>query len=235
MSAATSRHEVPQPLAETGATLKFERADRAALIVFARGGLARLYQPTPRRVLFPLPEQRAPPMATLLTTSGELAGGDRLRLSVKAQDGAPHGGHGRDGEVYRSLGPETAVEVTLTAEERGLARMAAAGDNPLRRRPSRPSRRRRSRPRRAPTGGRDRGLRSRRPRRALHAGAAARGPTRSRGRVGSSGPTATSAAPRCRRGLCRRGSPWHRHLRRRRLGRTPGAVARTPNRRIVRL
>jgi urease accessory protein len=88
MSAATSRHEVPQPLAETGATLKFERGDGAAHIVFARGGLARLYQRTPCRVLFPLPEQGAPPLAALLTTSGGLAGGDRLRLSVKAQDGA---------------------------------------------------------------------------------------------------------------------------------------------------
>jgi urease accessory protein len=65
-----------------------ERGDGAAEIVFAPGGLARLYQKTPCRVLFPLPERGDLPVAALLTTSGGLTGGDRLRISVGSTAGA---------------------------------------------------------------------------------------------------------------------------------------------------
>jgi hypothetical protein len=95
MSADTSRYELPRPFAATHAPPQLERGDGAAEIVFARRGLSHLYQRTPCRVLFPLPEPGDVPMAALLTTSGGLAGGDRVRLAVTAAAGAC-AGLGRD-------------------------------------------------------------------------------------------------------------------------------------------
>jgi urease accessory protein len=117
MSAATSRSEVSLPLAETVPPPKFQRGDGAADVVFGRGGLARLYQRTPCRVLFPRPEPDDLPVAALLTTSGGLAGGDRLRLSITAEAGARAIAATVAAEkIYRSLGPVTEVEVTLAAD-----------------------------------------------------------------------------------------------------------------------
>jgi urease accessory protein len=117
MSAATSRYEVPVLLAETAPPPKFQRGDGAADIVFARAGLARLYQRTPCRVLFPRPEPDDLPVAALLTTSGGLAGGDRLRLSITVEAGARAIAAAVAAEkVYRSLGPIAEVEVTLAVE-----------------------------------------------------------------------------------------------------------------------
>ena len=50
--------------------------------------LADLYQRDPCRVLFPDSERGEAPQAVLLTTSGGVAGGDRLRMEVAVGPGA---------------------------------------------------------------------------------------------------------------------------------------------------
>jgi len=118
MSAVISRSE-PKGRAARG-TPHFERGDGAAEIVFAPGGLARLYQKTPCRVLFPLPELGDLPVAALLTTSGGLTGGDRVRISVGATGGACAIVATVAAEkVYRSLGPDANVEVSLAVDAGG--------------------------------------------------------------------------------------------------------------------
>lgn len=118
MSAAISRSD-PKDRAAQG-TPRFERGDGTAEIVFAPGGLARLYQKTPCRVLFPLPEPGDLPVAALLTTSGGLTGGDRLRVSVGATGGARAIVATVAAEkVYRSLGPDADVAVSLAVEAGG--------------------------------------------------------------------------------------------------------------------
>jgi urease accessory protein len=118
MSVAISRHERDEPRAAPTPCL--ERGDGAAEIVFARGGLARLYQRTPCRVLFPASEPGDVAVAALLTTSGGLAGGDRLSLSLTVEAGAQALATTAAAEkVYRSLGPSAEVEVALAVEAGG--------------------------------------------------------------------------------------------------------------------
>lgn len=115
MSAVTSRYEVPGQTADF--VPRLERGDGAADIVFGRAGLASLYQRTPCRVLFPDAEPGDVPVAALLTTSGGLAGGDRLRLSFRAGAGARALVTTAAAEkVYRSLGPAAEIAVSLVAE-----------------------------------------------------------------------------------------------------------------------
>lgn len=95
-----------------------QRCDGAAEIGFARRGdvsaLAHLYQRAPCRVLFPDVAAGAPPEAVLVTTSGGLAGGDRLRFSVAAGPGAGATVTTQAAEkVYRSLGPDTRVDIAI--------------------------------------------------------------------------------------------------------------------------
>jgi urease accessory protein len=112
MSAATSRCEAPEQHP------RLQRGDGAAEIAFAPQGLARLYQRTPCRVLFPRPEPGDLPVAALLTTSGGLAGGDRLSLAVTLEPGARAVVTTAAAEkVYRSLGPDAAVTVSLAAAD----------------------------------------------------------------------------------------------------------------------
>jgi len=80
--------------------------------------LGRLYQRAPLRVLFPDPPVGEPPQAALVTTSGGLAGGDILELSVHAGPAAQALVLGSAAEkVYRSTGPDTLVTVDLTADD----------------------------------------------------------------------------------------------------------------------
>lgn len=114
MSVATSRYEAPE--LSPAPQPRLQRGDGAAEIVFGRRGLLRLYQRTPCRVLFPLPEPGDLPVAALLTTSGGLAGGDRLALSVTLEEGARAVVATAAAEkVYRSLGPDATVTVSLAA------------------------------------------------------------------------------------------------------------------------
>jgi urease accessory protein len=122
MFAAISRYEALTP---TPAPLRLERGDGAAAIVFAGRGdgrtvLAHLYQRSPCRVLFPEAEPGDLPLATLLTTSGGLAGGDRLRLDLVLETGARAVATTASAEkVYRSADDDVEVAVTLTVAERG--------------------------------------------------------------------------------------------------------------------
>jgi urease accessory protein len=118
MSVAISRYERDGPFAASSPRL--ERGDGAAEIVFARSGLARLYQRTPCRVLFPASEPGDLAVAALLTTSGGLAGGDRINLSLTVASGARALATTAAAEkVYRSLGPSAEIEVALAVEAGG--------------------------------------------------------------------------------------------------------------------
>jgi urease accessory protein len=79
--------------------------------------LERLYQRAPLRVLFPDPPAGEPPLAALVTTSGGLAGGDRLELAVTVGEQARAVVMASAAEkIYRSTGPDTVVEVAARAE-----------------------------------------------------------------------------------------------------------------------
>jgi urease accessory protein len=120
MSAVTLRHEVPEPSSIAASPARLQRGDGAAEIVFAARGLAHLYQRTPCRVLFPMPEPGDLPVAALLTTSGGLAGGDRLNISIAASAGARAIATTAAAEkIYRSLGPDSRIDIKLTVEEGG--------------------------------------------------------------------------------------------------------------------
>ncbi len=98
-------------------SLSLQRADGFAEMVFAktksRTGLVHLYQHDPCRVLFPQAEPGNPPTAVVLTTSGGVTGGDRLRLSIAARDGAAATVISQAAEkVYRSLGPDCRMDIS---------------------------------------------------------------------------------------------------------------------------
>ena len=120
MSAATSRSEVSPALRSDPSPAALQRGDGAAEIAFARRGatthVARLYQRSPCRVAFPRPDPGDPALAVLLTTSGGLAGGDRIALSVTAEPGAAATVATAAAEkIYRSLGADCTVAVKLEA------------------------------------------------------------------------------------------------------------------------
>ena len=78
--------------------------------------LAGLYHRAPLRVLFPAPPEPGLATAVLVTTSGGLAGGDRLEARVETQEGAAAQITGQAAEkVYRSLGDDCRVDVHLVA------------------------------------------------------------------------------------------------------------------------
>ena len=124
MSVATSRYETPLAPTTGAVTGALQRGDGAAEIVFARRGaataLAHLYQRTPCRVLFPHVATAEPPVAALLTTSGGIAGGDRMRIAVSVADAASAAVTTAAAEkVYGSLGPDARIEIALTVGPRG--------------------------------------------------------------------------------------------------------------------
>ena len=69
-----------------------QRASGESRVAFAvREGatrLADLYQRDPCRVMFPEPERGEPPQAVLLTTSGGVTDGDRLKMAIEIGPGA---------------------------------------------------------------------------------------------------------------------------------------------------
>ena len=107
----------------SGRTTALERGDGAAELVFAgpgltgRGpgnGLTHLYQHDPCRVLFPRAEPGHPPTAVLLTTSGGLTGGDRVRLSFQAREGAAATITSQAAEkIYRALDAECRIDIDI--------------------------------------------------------------------------------------------------------------------------
>ncbi|MGE0734075.1 MAG: urease accessory protein UreD [Alphaproteobacteria bacterium] len=97
-----------------------QRGDGAARIVLkqraGRTELADLYQSDPCRVLFPGPDPGEPFLAVLLTTSGGLAGGDKIEIEVDAGADTISVVSSQSAEkIYRSLGPSTVIRAKLTA------------------------------------------------------------------------------------------------------------------------
>jgi len=83
----------------------------------ARTHAARLYATDPCRVLFPSFDPGEPTTAVLLTTSGGLAGGDRIAGQVSAAAGTDTVITTQAAEkIYRSLGPATEIDVSVRAE-----------------------------------------------------------------------------------------------------------------------
>ena len=75
------RNRVPAPSLPP----RHQRVDGHARIRFSSHGVGDLYQRAPCRMLFPDREQGEAPLAVLITTSGGLTGGDRVRLDIEAE------------------------------------------------------------------------------------------------------------------------------------------------------
>ena len=119
MSVVTLRSERRRAAAQSVVFQGLERSDGAAEIGFVRRGdktaLAHLFQRAPCRVLFPCPAAGDLPLAVLLTTSGGLTGGDRLKVTVGAGAGTAAVVTGQAAEkIYRSLGPDAEIEIALS-------------------------------------------------------------------------------------------------------------------------
>lgn len=100
---------------------RLQRASGESRVVFAvRDGktrLADLYQRDPCRVLFPDPEPGNPPEAVLLTTSGGVTDGDRLKMTVEAGPGTQAVAATQAAEkIYRAAGSadHCGIDVALT-------------------------------------------------------------------------------------------------------------------------
>src|SRR5262245_4475079 len=107
------------PYAEGGVEMQRARGAIELLLEPRRGvtEIARLYQESPGRVLFPRVEPDEPLTGVLLNTAGGLCGGDQLRLSVRAAAGTRGVLTSQAAErIYRSLGPECQIEVSLVVE-----------------------------------------------------------------------------------------------------------------------
>ena len=99
--------------------------DGAAEIGFALADgvtrLSHLYQRAPLRAMFPTPGPGDVPLAALVTTSGGLVGGDRLRAEVEVAAEARAIVAAQAAEkVYRSAGADATVEVSLSVAPGGL-------------------------------------------------------------------------------------------------------------------
>ena len=119
MSVVTLRSERPHQSAGLRVPPEFERCDGVSELRFGRRSgvtsVTHLFQRAPCRVLFPNSPADDLPLGVLLTTSGGLAGGDRVRISVGVEDSAKAVVTTQAAEkIYRSLGPETHVDIALT-------------------------------------------------------------------------------------------------------------------------
>ena len=79
--------------------------------------LTRLYQHDPMRVLFPAPEAGDSSLAVLVTTSGGLVAGDRIRVAVRLDAGAiAHVTASAAEKIYRSTGATTGIAQDLSLD-----------------------------------------------------------------------------------------------------------------------
>ena len=98
------------PVADGSATLSFE-AGRDGTTV------GELYQHDPLRLLFPRHVADEPLTGVLITTSGGLVGGDRLRVRVSSGTGAAGRVLAQAAEkIYRSTGTDSRIKIRLQAE-----------------------------------------------------------------------------------------------------------------------
>lgn len=100
-------------------------ADGAAEAAFAAAGgetrLRHLYQSDPCRVLFPRAARGAPAEAVVVTTSGGVVGGDRIRVDLAALGASAATATTQAAEkIYRSAGPEAEIAVALRADAGAL-------------------------------------------------------------------------------------------------------------------
>ena len=105
----------------TEAPPRLQRSDGGYEIALAardaRTHAARLYATDPCRVLFPSFDPGEPTTAVLLTTSGGLAGGDRIAGQVSASAGTDAAITTQAAEkIYRSLGPATEIDVSVRVD-----------------------------------------------------------------------------------------------------------------------
>ena len=100
---------------------RLQRSDGAAELGLrlrdAGTALAHLFQSDPCRVLFPRPEPDDVFQAVMLTTSGGLTDGDRVRLSIDCAGGTSAVVTSQAAEkIYRAAGEEPCrIDVALTA------------------------------------------------------------------------------------------------------------------------
>jgi urease accessory protein len=66
--------------------LRLQRSDGACRVVLGQGGISALYQSDPCRFFLPPTEPGDLPCGLLLTTSGGIAGGDRLQIEICWQE-----------------------------------------------------------------------------------------------------------------------------------------------------
>jgi len=100
-------------------------ADGAAEVTFEQAGgetrLRHLYQSDPCRVLFPRQADGAPKEAVIVTTSGGVVGGDRLRFDIGAAADCVATVTTQAAEkIYRAAGAESEIDVTVRAEDCGF-------------------------------------------------------------------------------------------------------------------
>lgn len=110
-SEATATDQPPSRPKVHGATEITFRHDHGAT------RLGHLYHRDPLRVLFPAPPSGDIPLAALVTVSGGMVGGDQLDIAVRTEAGAKALFAAQAAEkVYRSTGPDCAIEIGLAAE-----------------------------------------------------------------------------------------------------------------------
>jgi len=114
MSVAILRSDRPDIGEQSIAQETLERGDGRAELRFERRNgataLAHLYQRSPCRILFPNSAEGDLPVAVMVTTSGGLAGGDRLHIEMGAGAGAKAVVTAQAAEkIYRSLADQYLV------------------------------------------------------------------------------------------------------------------------------
>ena len=100
-------------------------ADGAAEVSFSRTAcetrLKHLYQSDPCRVLFPRQTDGAAKEAVIVTTSGGIVGGDRLRFDIEAETGSVASVTTQAAEkVYRSTGADSEIGVSVRVRDGAL-------------------------------------------------------------------------------------------------------------------
>lgn len=121
--ADTSRFDADRAAVCSSPAARLPRGDGAAELVFGREHgrtvPVHLYQQAPCRVLFPKTHRGELPTGVLLTTSGGLAGGDRIRVELATRLGARALVTSQAAEkIYRSAGDACVVETTIRAGPR---------------------------------------------------------------------------------------------------------------------
>ena len=124
------------------ASVRHQRSEGEVLLSMGAHGLKRMREAHAAKVRMPQGSHEA----ILINTGGGLAGGDRFTFTITAEENARLTVTSQAAErVYRSLGPAADVEVRLAAHARRHADVAAAGDDPVRRRGPSPAHHRRPR------------------------------------------------------------------------------------------